>query len=147
MEKDKEGNLMENSGKEIIKTFIAKPEMTEKLINLRASSFAVYKNPRNLFENLANILTVAMSEKWGSEGVYQKYREWTRDDYPLQEIAEYLDRATGKIIISPPIESVQKQTQTLITEYFERDSNNVTGNMNSAVVDVENNQKSADDKE
>ena len=138
---------MENSGKEIIKTFIAKPEMTEKLINLRASSFAVYKNPRNLFENLANILTVAMSEKWGSEGVYQKYREWTRDDYPLQEIAEYLDRATGKIIISPPIESVQKQTQTLITEYFERDSNNVTGNMNSAVVDVENNQKSADDKE
>ena len=147
MEKDKEGNLMDNSGKEIIKTFIAKPEMTEKLINLRASSFAVYKNPRNLFENLANILTVAMSEKWGSEGVYQKYREWTRDDYPLQEIAEYLDRATGKIIISPPIESVQKQTQTLITEYFERDSNNVTGNMNSAVVDVENNQKSADDKE
>ena len=140
-DRDREGNLL---GKEMIQTFIAKPEITKKLINLTSSSLAVYKTPRNLFENLANILTVAMDLRWGSDGVYQKYRDWTRDDYPLQEIAEYLDRATGKIIIRqgkiifrPP------GKQTLITEYFENGSysGNVSGNINTVAVDLENNQK------
>ena len=113
--------------------------MSEKLINLTDSSFAAYKKPRNLFENLANILTVAMTERWGSDGVYQKYREWTREDYPLQEIAEYLDRATrmnrATRIVSPP----ENRTQTLITEYFpcESESDNVPGN--TVPVDMENN--------
>ena len=147
MEMDREGNLLgsgrkKKTGKEIIKTFMEKPEMIEKLANLTVSSLAVYKNQRNLFENLANILTVAMGERWGSDVVYQKYREWTREDYPLQEIAEYLDRATtridretGRIIPCPPL----PEKQTLITEFFpyeESDSDTVPGTS----VDLENNQ-------
>ena len=139
-EKDKEGNLFnrENKsgpGKDVIKTFIEKPEVTEKLITLTGFSFAAYKKPRNLFENLANILTVAMAERWGSEAVYQKYREWTRDDYPLQEIAEYLDRATRMDKPTRRISPPERQTQTLITEYFPCET---------VVVDLENNQRNKD---
>ena len=150
MEKDKEGNLFDRKnqsgpGKDIIKTFIEKPEMTEKLITLTGSSFAAYKKPRNLFENLANILTVAMAERWGSDGVYQKYREWTSKDYPLQEIAEYLDRATRMDKATRRISPPEKKTQTLITEYFpcESDPDNVPGN----TADLENNQRKPEDQE
>ena len=149
METDREGNLVgsdgkKKTGKEIIKTWIEEPEMMKRLTDLTVSSLAVYKNQRNLFENLANILTVALGERWGSDGVYLKYREWTRRDYPLQEIMEYLDIATNRIdggtrrIIPRPSEK-----QTLITEFFIPiipNEGSATDTVPGTSVDLENNQ-------
>merc|ERR1719213_418873 len=106
------------------------PEISKKLINLTKSKLACHRNPNTLSENLANILTVAMDKKWGTDdAIYQKYREWTREDYPIQEISEYLEIANRKA-----------ETQTLITEYFpfQRDPDN---NVPGTSVDQENNQR------
>ena len=133
MERDREGNLLgsldveekwgrqrkgRKGRKKIIKTFIEEPEVIEKLGTLTVSTFAVYKNPHTWFENLANIITVAMEASWGSPDVYEKYQDWTsREDDPLQEISEYLDRATRKIR-GISVRQSGKKTQTLIPEYF-----------------------------
>ena len=163
-EKDKEGNFLgsrkndddnaeyqprrKKTGKEMIKSFMEHgmedPVVNQRLQSLTVSPLAAHKNPRSWFENLANIMTVAFGKKWGSPAVLQKYQDWIREDYPLEEISEYLDRATrnirggGRIRGESRIREPEKQKQTLISQYFAYKSkpDKVTANS----VDLENNQ-------
>ena len=106
--------------KQMIQSFIEDEEVSEKLRRLTLSSFAIYKEPGDgLFPNLANILTVALNERWGSEKVYQKYREWTGSGYYIPEIAQYLDMA-----MSNSISASSTERQTRITDYYSPDTEN-----------------------
>ena len=91
-----------------IKAFLEEDQVCRKLMTLSQSPLASYKNPTNVFPHLANILTVAMQEKWGSENVYKKYREWCAQKYPILEISLYLDKAMKNI----------QSKQYLITDFY-----------------------------
>ena len=106
--------------KQMIQSFIEDEEVSEKLRRLTLSPLAIYKAPgEGLFPNLANILTVALNEKWGSEKVYKKYREWTASGHHIPEIAQYLDMAMKN---SNSASSTERQTR--ITDYYSPDNEN-----------------------
>ena len=107
------------SRKQMVQSFIENEEVAEKLRRIALSQLAVYKAPgHDLFSNLANILTVALRERWGSENVYQKYREWKASGYDIPEIAEYLETAMKNI------GDLQSDPQSLITDYYSADIEN-----------------------
>ena len=128
-------------GKQNIEAFIEDGWVAKNLRILIRSPLAVYKNPPNspVFYHLANILTVAMNKKWGSEEVYEKYRNWTARNYPIEEIVQYLQEAVQSLVtcnMYPHIEPCTDPKQRRMTDYYPRVS-----------VDIENNVDNGDVKE